>query len=227
MSWGDIFFPGNPGRRQEVVSLSTQLEAFMESNFDATNDLIDLLNKDLTSSSPISKIYIDPAATVKDNCQTLLDKMNEITSIVDKIDAAVADELDPEAYRELKDPNLDFLGRIAAAEKAISSGLTILASVASVVILSAISSGMILVKMVAAIGVIKTCVVATVVLGVLTLGIDMIASAIMGAVEKDKLEDAIDDLEKAVETFRPASKQYTKNIIRAQVTLELELEGNS
>ena len=223
MSWGDIFYPGNPGRRDEVVRLSTKLHTLMEFNFDATNSLIDLLNKDVKPSSPISKVNVDNTASVETNCQTLLNKMDEVMRVVDKVDEDMAKKLEPEAYKQLKLPDMKFKDRIALAKKAVSAGLSVAATVAGVVLVGAIKGGIILTKIVAAIGVIKTCAVASLVLGVLTLGIDMIASAIIGAVERDKLEAAIDELETAVETFDPASKEYTKTITRVEIYLEMYL----
>ena len=223
MSWGDIFYPGNPGRRDEVVRLSTKLHTLMEFNFDATNSLIDLLNKDVKPSSPISKVNVDNTASVETNCQTLLNKMDEVMRVVDKVDEDMAKKLEPEAYKQLKLPDMKFKDRIALAKKAVSAGLSVAATVAGVVLVGAIKGGIILTKIVAAIGVIKTCAVASLVLGVLTLGIDMIASAIIGAVERDKLEAAIDELETAVNTFDPASKEYTKTITRVEIYLEMYL----
>ena len=223
MSWGDIFYPGNPGRRDEVVRLSTKLHTLMEFNFEATNDLIDLLNKEAKPSSTIAKIYVDNTGTVKENCQTLLNKMDEVMRVVDKIDEDLAKKLEPEAYRKLKLPDMKFKDRIALAKKTVSAGLSVAATVAGVVLVGAIKSGLILTKIVAAIGVIKSCAVASLVLGVLVLGIDMIASAIIGAVERSKLEAAIDELDTAVNTFDPASKEYTKTITRVEIMLEMML----
>jgi len=62
MSWGDIFYPGNPGRRDEVVRLSTKLHTLMEFNFDATNDLIDMLNDNAGHSSKLSHVTLDNQA---------------------------------------------------------------------------------------------------------------------------------------------------------------------
>jgi len=56
------------------------------------------------------------------------------------------------------------------------------------------------------------------------MGVDMIASAIIGTVERDKLEDTIKQLEEAMEGFEPASKEYTKTIMTVQVRLEILLE---
>ena len=221
MSWSDIFYPGNARKREQVVSLSTKLHTLMEFNFEATNDLIDLLNKDASPSSPISKISVDSNATIKVNCQTLLDKMDEVMAVVDTIDEELSKQLDPEIYRQLKAPDLKFSERIALAKKAVSAGLSVAATVAGITLIALIKTGIILANIVKAIGYMKTCAVAALLLGVLVMGIDMIASAIIGSIEEDKLEDAVDDLEKALETFEPASKEYTKTITRVEIYLEM------
>ena len=163
---------------------------------------------------------------MKSNSETLIAKMTEVQDVAEVLDKKLAAKLDPEIYRKMKLPETCFKDRIALAKKAVSAGLGIADTVAGVVVVAAIKSGVILTKVVAAIGVIKSCAVASVVVGVLTLGIDMIASAIIGAVERDKLEDAINQLETAMEGFEPASKEYTKTIVGVQVRLEILLDDN-
>ena len=59
MALADLFFPGNPGRRTQLVTLSTQIKTYMETNFDATNDLIDLLNQNIDPSPNLQKIEVN------------------------------------------------------------------------------------------------------------------------------------------------------------------------
>ena len=68
MSWGDILYPGNPDRWDEVVCLSTKLKTLMEFNFDATNNLIDLLNDNsVAGHSLLTHVDLDESATVRAN----------------------------------------------------------------------------------------------------------------------------------------------------------------
>ena len=70
-----------------------------------------------------------------------------------------------------------------------------------------IKTGRIVKGVVTAIGVIKTSAIASLALGVLALGIDMIASAIIGAVERDKLDKIFEELNSTIREFDPCSFQ--------------------
>ena len=224
MSWSDIFYPDNPKRRDQVVEYFTKFNVLMEFNFDATNTLVDLLNKNVTPSPELQHIALDKNASIGDNAQTMINRMDEIQKVVDKIDSKLADELEPTLYKELNSPDTSFKEKFAIAKKSITSVLSIGASVAGIAMVAAIKAGYFLRGMVSAMGVIKTSAVAGLVLGVIVLGIDMIASAIIGAVERGKLEDAIDQFETALATFEPASKEYTKTVTRVEIRLEILLE---
>ena len=45
MAFADIFYPDNPGRRQQITSLSERLYDLIAENCRATNDLIDCIHK--------------------------------------------------------------------------------------------------------------------------------------------------------------------------------------
>jgi len=224
MSWADIFYPGNPGKRDEVVRLSSKLRTLMEFNFETTNKLIKMLNENCHPSPPLTKVKIDYTATIKANSEKLIAKMAEVQGVAENIDKKLASELDPEIYKKLKLPDTSFKERIALAKKVALTGLGIPGTAANVAMVTAINSGAILSGIVDAIGVVSSCLLATLALQVLIMGLDMIASAIIGAVEKNKLEDAIDQLEKVMKEFEPASKEYTKTIMRIQMRLEDEEE---
>lgn len=224
MSWSDIFYPGNPGRRQEVVQLLTKLKTLMEFNFEATNDLSDMVNKHMSPSPPLQHIFVDSQATIKTNSETIINQIEKIEDCVEKVDAELAKTLDPKIYRELHDPSVGFREKVAIAKKAVSATISVVATAAGVAVIAAIKTGAILKGIVTAIGVVKASAVASLVIGVIALGIDMIASAIIGAIEKDKLDDAISDLEKALEKFDPASKLYTKTITKVEIRLEIYFE---
>jgi len=219
MSWSDIFFPGNPGRRDQVVRLSQSILDDMKDNFAATNDLIDLLNTNCGSS--ITQLTISFSATVQDNANALIAKMTEVQAEVTKIDDKLAAKLDPEIYKKLHLPDLSFQQRLAVAKQAVSVTIGVLASIAGVILITAIRTGAILVSMVVKIGAIATSAVASLALGVLAMGIDMIASAIIGAVERSKLEDAINSLQSAFDSFDPATRTYTKTIYKVEAQIDV------
>ena len=224
MSWGDIFYPDNPKRREDVVRMTTKLKTLMEGNFDATNDLIDLLNKHVKPNPMLEHIRVDDTATIKANADVIIACISQIQTIVDEFDKTLSEKLDPELYRKLSDPNTGFKETLATAKKAVSATIGLAATVASIAVIIAIKTGAILVKVVTSIGVLATSVIAGVVLGVLALGIDMIASAIIGAIERDELEKTIKELEDALSEFEPASKEYTKTIVHVEVKLQIILE---
>ena len=226
MSWTDIFYPGNAGKRDKVVRLSTKLRTFMELNFDSTNNLINLLNDKTSISCKLSHVTLDDQATVKSNSETLIAKIKEVQDVVEELDRKLAAKLNPDIYQKMKLPDISFKDRISLAKKVISAGSKIAGAVTEVVVVTAISSGVILKRVVAAIGTISTCAASSVVVGVLLLGIDMVASAIIGAVERSKLQDAIEQLETALNEFEPASKEYSEKIVDVKVRLEILLEND-
>ena len=226
MSWSDIFYPDNPKRREEVIRLCTKLSVLMENNFESTNSLSDLLNEHASPSPPFEHIRVDPDADVETNSNVLITQMERIQKHVDEVDAALAQELDPVLYEKLKDINTSFSDKIDIAQQALTATITIVSSAASVALVGAMTGGYVLTPIVRSIGVVKASVVGTIGLGILTLGLDMIASAIIGAIEREKLDEAIDQLEEAVEEFDPTSKEYTKTILRVEVTIKVYFEDN-
>ena len=217
MSWSDIFYPDNPKKREEVVRLCTKLSTLMAIDFDATNTLSDLLNKHTSPATAFQHIRVDDDADVETNSNVLNSQMDKIQKYVDDLDAALAQEIDPELYEKLKDINTSFSERIDIAQQAFTATVTVVSSAASVALVGAVTGGYMLTPLVKSIGLVKASVVGTIALGVLTLGLDMIASAIIGAVEREKLDTAIAQLEEAMEHFDPASKDYNRNCTRVDV----------
>ena len=124
----------------------------------------------------------------------------------------MARELEPSAYKALRDTGLGFVETIRQLSQ-WSSVITITgASLAAVVVVCRITSGAILGTMVAEIGMLASCCIAGVVVVAIGLAVDAILSAIFGAIEREKLEDAIKDLEKTKSTFEPATREYTQTI---------------
>ena len=78
---------------------------------------------------------------------------------------------------------------------------------------------------VAEIGLLATCTIAGVVVAATGIVFDMIFSAIYGAIERDKLENTIADLDKTLATFEPATRKYTMTIF--EVLAQLNIGGHS
>lgn len=219
-NWSDTFYPGNPGRREKVTMLVTRVYTVMEQNFSATNDLINLINKNVTMTKKLEHISVDKHKSIKTNSDRFIGRMDEIKAIVATIDADLAKRLDPAIYHDLKSPDLDFSKKLQKAESIFNASLSVIATIAGIALCCAIAGGAFLTGMVAVIGAIGTSAIAGIVLGTFLLGVGMIYGAISGSIERDKLEDQIDDLEDLLHSFEPASKKYQKEIIHVEVALE-------
>ena len=222
MSWSTIFYPGNPGRRDDVVRLSQKLYDLMTSNFRATNDLIDCLHEYVPppGGRKFLKVYLDSAKTIKENCQKIIDRMAEIQDYVDDMNEKLRDALEPELYKKLTNVETSFVSKFRLTNTLTSVSLGAIATATGAVLVGAIKSGLILTNMVTKLGMIKTCACASLVLGVLVMGVDMIFSAIYGSIERDKLIEAVDDLTANIEQFEGPSIDYTKSIYKVVAYIE-------
>lgn len=221
VNWGDLFYPGNPERRRRVVQLSQKLYDYMKANFRATNALSQFLNAH-TDEAQFSPISVDECQTVKYNSDVLCERIREIQRIVEKIDKTLAEKLDPKLYRELTNVNLSFEDRIQKASNVLHIVAGVVSTAAAIAVCVAIASGGILAPVVAVLGVVATSAIAGVLVS--TLGgfvLDAIFQAIAGAVERDKLEEAIKQLERACEAFIPASERYTDTIYEVLADLKM------
>ena len=219
-SWSDIFYPDNPKRRDKVVQLASRLFTVMENNFSVVNDLVDLLNEHAKPNPSLTRVYVNRDATIESNANTLTRCIAKIQDIVEGIDKKLAEMIEPNLYRDLKSPDLTFKNRIRKANAIFTATLSVVVTVVGIALVAAILGGFIFVGVVGAIGVVATSAIAGITLGVLTMGVDMIAGAIVGAIERDKLESQIDDLEKALEKFEPASKEFQKKITYVLLSVE-------
>lgn len=218
--WSDIFYPDNPKRREEVVKLSARLFTLMENNFSAVNELCDVINEHIPQSSPLQHIYVKKNDSIKNNCDVLTDRIEQIQDIVNQVDAELAKKIEPDLYKNLTSPDLTVGDRLQKINSIFTATLSTVGSVAGIVLVVAINAGAFLATAVAAIGTLGTSAIAGFALGILILGADMIAGAIFGAVERSKLEDTIDDLESALKTFEPESKKFQRSVYYVIVSVE-------
>ncbi|KAK1138226.1 single-pass membrane and coiled-coil domain-containing protein 3-like [Acipenser oxyrinchus oxyrinchus] len=210
MSWKDIFYPNNPKYRDEIIRMTQELESLMENNFRATNRLSKLFNEEFSTS--LREIKVDRSKSIKENCYTLIGAIREIQNEVAKIDEELKEKLEPDLYKKLSDLSVPITDRIQIASKVLIGSIGILGAAASVALISLISKGVILTRVVSSVGKIATSVVGSIGLGVVMLGVDMIASAILGAIERDHLEKVIEEYNLALLDFKPASEEYQDHI---------------
>ena len=222
-SLSDLFYPGNPERRREVVKLSQKLYDAMKANFRATNRLADYLNEHLTEAS-FTSISVDEKKTIKENSEILQTRIRQIQAIVEKIDKMLAAKLDPALYRQLSDKNLTFDDRVETASKVLHVVAGVVATAAAIAVIVAIASGGFLAPVVAVLGLIGTSAIASVVVGAVGgFVLDAIFSAITGAIERDKLETAISNLTAACDEFIPASEKYTDDIYEVLAEVKMHI----
>ena len=93
------------------------------------------------------------------------------------------------------------------------------ATVATVAAICRITAGAFLSTLVTEISMIGTCTVAGAVVYAIAVVSHVIISAILGAIEKKKLEAAIADLDNALRSFEPATRHYTKTIYEVLGTI--------
>lgn len=209
MAQSDFLYPENPRRRQEVNRLHQQLLDCLYDSFQATNKLIEVLNMHL--GCRLDSIEMKKDGTIKENCDIIIRAMTKIQSLLQKVDEALKDKLEPTLYRKLQDIKERETVKIAMVQKIISVILGEATSAASAVAVKLVGSNLttgIINKLVNVLTQIGASLLGSIGVAVLGLGIDMVFRAILGAVEKTQLEAAIKSYEKHLVEFKSASEKY-------------------
>ncbi|KAM4614415.1 single-pass membrane and coiled-coil domain-containing protein 3-like [Discoglossus pictus] len=215
MALKHLIYPNNPKRREEVDRLHHQLLDCMADNFQQTNLLISVLNNHL--SCRISPTEMKRNATIKENCDIFIKTMGEIQNEVQKIDEQLKSLLEPTLYQKLHDLKETEPHKVEIAQKVLSVILGKATATASAIIVKLVSSKITTVivnKLVTILAQIGASVLGTLGVTLLGLGIDAIISAIMGAVERDQLENSVKEYETYLTDFKPASETYQEAIMK-------------
>ncbi|RXN24086.1 single-pass membrane and coiled-coil domain-containing 3-like protein [Labeo rohita] len=190
MNWSDIFYPGNPERREKLIRKNQELLNLMENNFRATNQLTETLKKHLGWS--FSLITLNEKATVKENCDVIIECIHEIQAEVEKIDMQLKEKLEPTLYEKLRNENLS-VHDYQIFRKAVYDVCGVGGSASIVAVNWLIKNGTILANITSSFAKFATGLAAGVALGVVFMGIDMIIGAILGSIERNELEKALKD----------------------------------
>lgn len=218
---GDLFYPDNPKRRAKVVQLTQTLYDYMKANFRASNHLSDFLNKNCTNCN-FEHISVNEDHTVKQNCDVLETRIKQMQAIIEKVDKLLAEKLDPDLYRKLTNVDISFEERVQTAKNVMHVVTGVVIAAAAIAVIAAIASGGVLAPVIAVIGLVATSAIATVVISLIGgLVIGSITQAITGAIERSKLEHAIDSLQHSCEVFIPASNKYTEKIYEVLAELKM------
>ncbi|XP_043096064.1 single-pass membrane and coiled-coil domain-containing protein 3-like [Puntigrus tetrazona] len=217
--WSDIFYPENPWRREQLIRRNQELHDLMKSNFRATNQLIDVMNKYLSCS--FEHIYLNESATLRENCDMIIGSIHKIQAEVERIDVKLKEKLEPTLYEKLR--NLPSLSSpdFKAISKAFEAVCGIATVGATVLVSYLIEKGIILTNITRTYAIIAAGTLASVGLAVVFLGIDMIIEAIVGKIEGDKLKEALEQYDRALQEFRPASEKYQDNITYVRSRIEV------
>ena len=221
MSMSDLIYSGNAGKRTRVIQLYQELEDHMRANFDATNELIELINKEFQHTG-LTRIEVDSRKSIKENAEVLIGAIKKIQVLTDKIDASLSRHLEPLAYQKLMNGKTTFKDRYEIARGVANSSVSFISATTSangVILISLIKGSIINVTpIVSIVGIGFTCMLF---IPVLCLAVGFVASAFIRKLEKSRLEETITELEKAKNVFVPASKKYIKSINRVIARLEL------
>ncbi|NXX95512.1 SMCO3 protein, partial [Centropus bengalensis] len=213
MALSDLLYPDNPKRRQELIHLHQELLNCMSINFCATNELAAVLNTHLGCT--ITRIQMRESSTVKENCDIIIRAMSEIQQQLQKIDSDMKEKLEPVLYQRLYDIKEPELEKIAIAHKVFSIVLGEATSTAGMVAVKLLSSNFITLavsKLVSLLAQIGASVLGGISITILGLGIEMILHAILGAVERNQLLEAVRSYEKHLAEFKAASEKYQRDI---------------
>ncbi|XP_016097171.1 single-pass membrane and coiled-coil domain-containing protein 3-like [Sinocyclocheilus grahami] len=217
--WSDIFYPDNPKRREQLIRRSQELQDLMKNNFRATNQLIDAMNKHLSCS--FEHISLNEIATLRENCDVIIGCMRKIQAEVERIDKELKEKLEPTLYEKLR--SLSSLSTVdfKAISKAFEAVCGIATVGSTVLVGYLIDKGFILANITKKYAIIGAGTLASVALAVVFLGIDMIVEAILGKIEGDRLKKALEEYDRALEEFRPASEQYQDKINYVRIRIEV------
>ncbi|XP_053867009.1 single-pass membrane and coiled-coil domain-containing protein 3-like [Malaclemys terrapin pileata] len=219
MALSDILYPGNPARREKVVRLHQDLINCIELNFDATNELIKALNTHCQFK--LHPIKMNKNGTVRENCDVLLAAIQSIQDTLQAIDARLKSELEPDLYRKLHDFQEPDAKKMQILRN-VAKGVSFLGGIVAIRIFYNLASPVVsrvLSQMSTILARISASVIGLMAGALLGVGVDLILSAILGAVERDQLEAKIQELEKLVSELKPASHEYYKTIIKISCTL--------
>ncbi len=213
MALCDLLYPGNPERREKVIRKSQELIDLMKNNFEATNSLTEIVNKHLHSS--FSPITLDEKATIKQNCDVMIERVNQIQAKVEEVDEELKKMLDPILYEKLKHASLQDLKNVSADVKYAVSSVCQLPALVLVMHLKQITK--ILIGITCTLAIYSVGIIGAFLFG---MAVDAFVSAILGNIERGKLETALKEYEEALEKFRPASKEYQEAIYEIKFILE-------
>ena len=208
MIFDDLFYPGNPGRRQEVANLRGEIIAIFRNYKTAWNDNANLLNGIFAQVQNPTYTGLTLLTLQKniesDSVGDCVKEINDVLSDSKTKKGCTIDQIGAENIRKIGQIVSGLSSTAAAAFVGyyVFTGVTV-----AVGLISAVTG--------AATGLLAMCsgALAGAVLGGAAFIItDMIASAITGAIERKELNEAIDSLKKLKAQIDPCLPQATAKL---------------
>ncbi|XP_045200854.2 single-pass membrane and coiled-coil domain-containing protein 3-like [Mercenaria mercenaria] len=214
----DLFYPDNPKRRAKLEQNIGALYNNLTIDVKATNDLVDIINTHLHQN--ITHVEINNNDTIKANAQRIVDCVNAINKVIKEKVEEIKTKLDPEIFKKLMDVTVSFEDKIKIAED-VEESLISIGGVVGLLSSTTIAGMDFLENVVEVVGETATSAFAAIGVGVLLFGIELIAEAIIGAIERAKLIEEIDITEKCVESMQKMTAPYIENVEEIKVRIEM------
>lgn len=228
MIFDDLFYPGNPGRRQEVANLRGEIIAIIKNYKGAWNENAELLNKifkEVKNPTYAGITFLKLQKNIESD--TIGDCIKEINDVLTdsktKLDKLVTDiglsQILPEDWKEngcnieqIGTDNILKIGRIVSGLESSAAaafvGYYVFNGVTVAVSLLAAITGTVTSTLALCGGALAGAILG----GAAFIISDMIASAITGAIERKELNSAIDSLKKIKDAIDPNLTEATTKL---------------
>ncbi|VDI74197.1 Hypothetical predicted protein [Mytilus galloprovincialis] len=213
MSYVDLFYPGNRKKREECIGYSGQIYCAMKNNFVSTNDLIEILRIKL--GIHCATLTFDNNKTIKENATNLKDRIHEIQRHLDGELTKYKRQIEPHLYEKLINENLEISEKLKYVKSA-ATGLQLALRTLIVIRAIYLTANLLTISLIS----IAQIWVGAIVIGLFICGVDLLVSAIVGAMERENLENSAHELKLIVDEFVPASRNYSKTIHRLEFKLD-------
>ena len=219
------FFGSKEKHSEEIIKLATKIKTLMEINFNATNELINMLNENAMLNPPVENIKVDDKATLKEITATLVACIVQLQQKIERIHITLQNELDPQAYERLLSPDVNLEEKITIARRQLEASQSVNITTGGLLMIATVRSRQFLPTAVARFTLVETQKIAKLAFKILSADARSIVGATVDATVKgDASEETIREFDRGLGFFIPATNEYENNIHRMKATLEIHLE---
>ena len=201
MNWGDILYPGNPERRQEVIDGVGKVALAVHKIYSSIEVYAEVLTDSFPDYTPVPSFNMD--MTYQDNFNGLNNVLNQWNTVANSYSAKAGDEA-----RELKDVvssiDVTTAESISSTMGNLESKAIFSTKVAADLVTGILATNVAYNAVAAAVESAALAGISGLIVGsVVTVGIDLIIGAIVGAKERSDLQSKIDTLTDAYNKILP------------------------